>query len=95
MASIPLFYRLIVRPLRREMLRTVLTALAVALGVAVVIAIELAGDAAAMCEQVTQGQRSGRGGNQGVAHLKEAARSAWFIRRRSPTEKKRPWRRIL
>jgi len=42
-----LFYRLIVRPLRREMLRTVLTALAVALGVAVVIAIELAGDAAA------------------------------------------------
>lgn len=47
MPSFPLFYRLIVRPLRREMLRTVLTALAVALGVAVVIAIELAGDAAA------------------------------------------------
>ena len=42
-----LFYRLIVRPLRREFLRTLLTALAVSLGVAVVIAIELAGDAAA------------------------------------------------
>jgi putative ABC transport system permease protein len=42
-----LFWRLIVRPLRREPLRTGLTALAVALGVAVVLAIELAGDAAA------------------------------------------------
>ena len=42
-----LFYRLIVRPLRREPLRTLLTAIAVALGVAVVLAIELAGDAAA------------------------------------------------
>ncbi len=44
---IALFYRLIVRPLRREPMRTSLTALAVALGVAVVLAIELAGDAAA------------------------------------------------
>ncbi len=42
-----LFYRLIVRPLRREPLRTALTVLAVALGVAVVLGIELAGDAAA------------------------------------------------
>ena len=42
-----LFYRLVVRPLRREPLRTGLTALAVALGVAVVLAIELAGGAAA------------------------------------------------
>ncbi len=42
-----IFYRLIVRPLRREPLRTALTVLAVALGVAVVLAIELAGDAAA------------------------------------------------
>jgi putative ABC transport system permease protein len=47
MPYLTLFYRLIVRPLRREMLRTTLTALAVALGVAVVIAIELAGEAAA------------------------------------------------
>ena len=42
-----LFYRLIVRPLRREPVRTALTAVAVALGVAVVLAIELAGGAAA------------------------------------------------
>jgi putative ABC transport system permease protein len=42
-----LFYRLIVRPLRREPVRTSLTAAAVALGVAVVLAIELAGGAAA------------------------------------------------
>ena len=41
------FYRLIVRPLRRELLRTSLTAGAVALGVAAVLAIELAGQAAA------------------------------------------------
>ncbi len=42
-----LFYRLVVRPLRREPARTALTAAAVALGVAVVLAIELAGSAAA------------------------------------------------
>jgi putative ABC transport system permease protein len=41
------FYRLIVRPLRRDPARTLLTAAAVALGVAVVLAIELAGNAAA------------------------------------------------
>jgi len=42
-----LFYRLILRPLRRERLRTALTIAAVALGVAAVLAIELAGEAAA------------------------------------------------
>ena len=42
-----LFFRLILRPLRREPVRTALTALAIALGVAVVLAIEMAGDAAA------------------------------------------------
>ncbi len=47
MPYLSLFYRLIVRPLRREPLRTLLTAVAVALGVAVVLAIELAGNAAA------------------------------------------------
>lgn len=47
MPAFVLFYRLIVRPLRREPLRTALTAVAVALGVAVVLAIELAGNAAA------------------------------------------------
>ncbi len=47
MAIFALFYRLIVRPLRRERLRTALTVLAVALGVAAVVAIELAGQAAA------------------------------------------------
>jgi len=47
MTAFPLFYRLIVRPLRRERLRTTLTVLAVALGVAAVLAIELAGQAAA------------------------------------------------
>ncbi|HEY7334803.1 MAG TPA: ABC transporter permease [Bryobacteraceae bacterium] len=41
------FYRLILRPLRRDRLRTSLTIAAVALGVAAVLAIELAGDAAA------------------------------------------------
>jgi putative ABC transport system permease protein len=41
-----LFYRLILRPLRRERLRTAIAILSVALGVAAVIAIELAGDAA-------------------------------------------------
>jgi len=44
--SLVLFYRLIVRPLRRERMRTALTVLAVALGVAAVLAIELAGQAA-------------------------------------------------
>src|SRR5436305_977757 len=44
---LPLFTRLILRPLRREPLRTGLTVMAVALGVAVVVAIDLAGDAAA------------------------------------------------
>ncbi len=47
MPQLKIFYRLVVRPLRREPLRTCLTALAVALGVGVVLAIELAGDAAA------------------------------------------------
>ena len=47
MPAIELFYRLILRPLRRERLRTALTVLAVALGVAAVLAIELAGQAAA------------------------------------------------
>ncbi|HWQ56006.1 MAG TPA: ABC transporter permease [Bryobacteraceae bacterium] len=47
MPYLTLFYRLIVRPLRREPVRTGLTVLAVALGVAVVLAIELAGNAAA------------------------------------------------
>ena len=47
MPNLILFYRLIVRPLRREPVRTSLTAAAVALGVAVVLAIELAGGAAA------------------------------------------------
>lgn len=46
MPDIELFYRLILRPLRRERLRTALTVLAVALGVAAVLAIELAGQAA-------------------------------------------------
>lgn len=46
MTALPLFYRLIVRPLRQERLRTTLTVLAVALGVAAVLAIELAGKAA-------------------------------------------------
>ena len=47
MQYLKLFYRLILRPLRKERLRTSLTVLAVALGVAAVLAIELAGDAAA------------------------------------------------
>src|SRR5271167_1610200 len=47
MTALPLFYRFILRPLRRERLRTTLTVLAVALGVAAVLAIELAGEAAA------------------------------------------------
>jgi putative ABC transport system permease protein len=47
MTALPLFYRLIVRPLGQERLRTTLTVLAVALGVAAVLAIELAGQAAA------------------------------------------------
>src|SRR5579883_232837 len=42
-----LFWRLVVRPLRREQLRTALSLLAIALGVAVVMAIHLAGQAAA------------------------------------------------
>ncbi len=40
------FFRLFLRPLRREPARTGLTVIAVGLGVAVVLAIELAGDAA-------------------------------------------------
>ncbi len=47
MFALRLFFRLIVRPLRREPLRAALTALAVGLGVAVVLAIDLAGQAAA------------------------------------------------
>jgi putative ABC transport system permease protein len=44
---LPVFHRLIVRPLRHEPLRTALTVFAIALGVGVVLAIDLAGDAAA------------------------------------------------
>ena len=47
MTALELFYRLVLRPLKRERLRTALTILAVALGVAAVLAIELAGEAAA------------------------------------------------
>jgi putative ABC transport system permease protein len=47
MASLLLFYRLLVRPLFREPVRTGLTVFAIALGVAVVLAIDLAGSAAA------------------------------------------------
>ena len=47
MPFLKLFYRLILRPLRREPLRTSLTVIAIALGVAAVLAIQLAGDAAA------------------------------------------------
>ena len=47
MQRLKLFYRFILRPLRKERLRTLLTVLAVALGVAAVLAIELAGEAAA------------------------------------------------
>src|SRR5579862_5486108 len=46
MLVVDLFYRLILRPLRRERLRTALTVLAVARGVAAVLSIELAGQAA-------------------------------------------------
>jgi putative ABC transport system permease protein len=46
MASLLIFFRLMVRPLGRERGRTALTLFAVALGVAVVVAIELAGVAA-------------------------------------------------
>ena len=46
MTQLPLFYRLILRPLRQERIRTVIAVLSVALGVAAVVAIELAGDAA-------------------------------------------------
>ena len=47
MAPLQVFYRLFLRPLRRNLLRTTLTLLSVSLGVAVILAIELAGDAAA------------------------------------------------
>src|SRR5450631_1211440 len=47
MASLLLFYRLIVRPVMRERARSMLVVAAVALGVAVVLAIDLAGNAAA------------------------------------------------
>lgn len=46
MTGLILFYRVILRPLRRERTRTTLTLLAVALGIASVLAIELAGEAA-------------------------------------------------
>jgi putative ABC transport system permease protein len=46
MASLLIFFRMMVRPLTREPVRTALTLFAVALGVAVVVAIELAGAAA-------------------------------------------------
>jgi len=47
MPYLKVFYRLILRPMRREPLRTCLTVLAIGLGVAAVLAIELAGEAAA------------------------------------------------
>src|SRR5580658_892730 len=47
MSRLPLFYRLMVRPLLAEPVRTALTVLAIALGVAVVLVIDLAGTAAA------------------------------------------------
>ena len=47
MASLLLFYRLIVRPVMRERARSLLVVAAVALGVSVVLAIDLAGNAAA------------------------------------------------
>ena len=46
MASLAIFYRLMVRPLAREPVRTALTIFATSLGVAVVVAIHLAGVAA-------------------------------------------------
>src|ERR1700733_9506373 len=46
MSRLPLFYRLMVRPLFAEPVRTALTVLAIALGVAVVLAMDLAGTAA-------------------------------------------------
>jgi putative ABC transport system permease protein len=46
MFRLPIFYRLMVRPLFQEPVRLVLNVLAVALGVAVVLAIDLAGNAA-------------------------------------------------
>ncbi len=46
MSRLPIFYRLMVRPLFQEPVRFALTIFAVALGVAVVLAIGLAGDAA-------------------------------------------------
>ncbi|HLH42941.1 MAG TPA: ABC transporter permease [Bryobacteraceae bacterium] len=47
MHYLTVFYRMIVRPIRRELLRASLTVGAVALGVAAALAIELAGQAAA------------------------------------------------
>jgi putative ABC transport system permease protein len=47
MTCLPLFFRLIVRPMLRERARTALILSAVALGVAVVLAIDLSGNAAA------------------------------------------------
>src|SRR5262245_41909977 len=41
-----IFWRLMIRPLKRERMRMALTILAVSLGVAVVLAIDLAGNAA-------------------------------------------------
>ena len=46
MASLVVFYRLMVRPLKQEPARNLLTIVAVGLGVAVVVAIHLAGEAA-------------------------------------------------
>ena len=45
-SRIPIFWRLMIKPLAREPVRTALTIFAVALGVAVVLAIDLAGEAA-------------------------------------------------
>ncbi len=47
MSRLPIFYRLMVRPLFHDPVRLALAVLAVALGVAVVLAIDLAGSAAA------------------------------------------------
>ena len=46
MSRLPIFYRLMLRPLFQEPVRLALTVLAVALGVGVVLAIDLAGNAA-------------------------------------------------
>lgn len=56
-----LFWRMVLRPLRREQLRTILSLLAIALGVAVVMAIHLAGQAAAGSFRASLESLSGAG----------------------------------